>query len=177
MLAGAVVELALRYRHITSIARTGESLRRLDQRITEATDDHAPTHTILPCDYRNRADFLDTVDLARADHGPVDCALVWMHGPTGSNGSIDLARHLASPSHTTDFYHVLGSGSIPDLRRSLDVDRLHFDRIDTLRYHQIVLGYVEEEGGRRWLRDEEIADGVVEGMLSAARLSVVGRIA
>ncbi len=174
MLAGAVVELTPRCRHITSIARTGRSLAELDRRIAEGTGAPHPSHTLLLCDYRQRPAFFDAIEEAIEINGPVDCTLVWMHGPSATNGSIDLARRLASSAESIDFYHVLGSSSIADLQASLDADRLHFDRINGLRYHQVVLGYVEEDGARRWLKNEEIVGGAVEAIEQGRERHIVG---
>jgi hypothetical protein len=176
MLAGAIAELAPGCRHVTSIARTERSLAELDRRIAEGTGALHPSHTLIPCDYRKRSMFLEGIDEAIELHGPVDRALVWMHGTTATNGSIDVARHLASASGATDFYHVLGSSSIADLSASLDADRLHFDRIEGIRYYQIVLGYDEERGRRRWLTDEEICGGVVEAVEQKRERWIVGEI-
>lgn len=175
MLAGTILHLAGSSRQITSIARTTRSLHQLEQQITANLGAPHPNHTLLPLDYQNREHFLEEISTLLQNSPPPDLAVIWMHGPTATNGSVDLARLLGETAGTTDLYHVLGSSG-RDLRSLTTEDISLFEEIEGVRYHRVVLGYVEQGDSRRWLTDREIADGVRGAMQAGRGVTIVGRV-
>lgn len=175
MLADAVLELARDARRVTSIARTERSLARLDRMVREGSEGGDVDHTTIRIDYRNTDSLIAEID-RQITLTPIDRALVWMHGPTESNGVVDLARLLAQRAERDiDFVHVVGSAG-KDLARLVDHARDLFAGIAGLRYCRIILGFVRTGDGRRWLTDEEISSGVVDAVRSGEGVWVVGEV-
>ncbi len=125
-----------------------------------------------PCD-ANWSDADETrAALAQAirSRGLVDLAIVWTH-------SLRPARDIAVAlsGGTCRFFHVVGSAvadpSAPDrVAKCRDVAK----GLGRLAYRSIVLGFVVEGPGSRWLTHDEIASGVSAAVAADAAHSVIG---
>jgi len=51
---------------------------------------------------------------------------------------------------------------------------MHYDALHGLSYHQIVLGFICNERGSRWLHHKEISDGTIQAVQSGVTRHVVG---
>ena len=122
------------------------------------------------------ADYRDTDAFVRAvrDAGPFDLAVVWIHS-TAPDAPLALARALLEGGRSVRYVHVLGSAaadpSAPDPGR-----RAAFDALPGLSYEEVILGFVHHGGGSRWLRDAEIAAGVLAAIDAPRPRSVVGTV-
>jgi hypothetical protein len=73
------------------------------------------------------------------------------------------------------YYHVLGSEaadpSDPDPER-----RARFQAMEDLTYHEVILGFVRQGAGSRWLTEDEITRGVLTAIAWAKPRTVVGTV-
>lgn len=97
--------------------------------------------------------------------GPLDLLVLWCHRPYRA----EVARLLtADVSRTTAVVEVVGSRQY----RAKPGNERHFPQSVL-----VVLGHVEKVGGRRWLTDAEISDGVLTGCgLEPGSRHIVGAV-
>jgi hypothetical protein len=160
MLRGAVLGLA-RDRAVTVVAR---GARRL-----EALRDASGSVHPARADWRDPAGFRAALDDAVAARGPFEVAVCWVHADA-PEAALDAARRVRGR-----FFHVLGSAAA-DPSRPDPGRRARFEAIPGLSYHEVILGFVVEGGGSRWLADGEISTGVLAAVAAARPRSVVGTV-
>ncbi len=120
----------------------------------------------LVCDYSD-AKQLDKILRASCEaHGAVDLAVCWIHS-CASDARRVVARALSSHGR-----YIEVSGSASSRVNKTDQSFLGSEQ----KYQNVCLGFVADEGGSRWLTNDEISDGVVEAILSGARSHVVGQL-
>jgi NAD(P)-dependent dehydrogenase (short-subunit alcohol dehydrogenase family) len=171
MLCDAAVELARSTEFLTSIARTEASLRALDARISKERCRHA----WIALDYRDTAMLRTAVRDAVARHGPIEVLLAWVHEEQAPNAVLALAEEALRDANDLHLFHVLGNAAA-DPSRSLAERRRPFEALPGLRYHQIILGFVQLADGSRWLTNDEISAGVIAAIRRGAAESVVGTV-
>jgi hypothetical protein len=165
MLAGASRFIASHADTTSLFARTDKSLSSLRHSLPDALD--VATHAV---DYRSEQAFNAAVRTRVEKVGVPDIVLAWIHTEPPASA---LATQLAAYGEPLRFFHVLGSASASPTG-SLLRRRMHYDALPGLSYHQIVLGFICNERGSRWLHHEEIADGAIEAVQSNAARYVVG---
>ncbi len=104
-----------------------------------------------------------------AERGPFNLCVAWIHSDAPA-APLAVARRVCG-----DFVHVLGS-AVADPARRDGARRARFERLPGLRYREVVLGFVREGGGSRWLTDAEIAAGVLAAVRGAAPWTPVGEV-
>lgn len=156
MLAGAVRDLAGRARAVTLIARAPDRLA--------AEIGAAP----LAMDWTDRAGVARA--LAHLARRPApDLMISWIH----RNGLWCLTEFeaLLAPGARSIRVHGSATGDPAGGVRTDPAPPAGVRRQD------VVLGWVDEPGGRRWLTDEEISAGVIEALeRPERRAAVVGTI-
>ena len=166
MLAKAVVALAENAAEVISVARTKESLFKLEADIVAEHGSRSPKLSSIPFDYQKQEELRRKIGELINNRDLL--ALVWMHGETESNGVINLAQMLAEiGSSCTQLWHVVGSGTARHVRTGVVEGAFpDFDGIPRLDYRRIILGSVKEGAGRRWLTHDEISSAVLEAIVS-----------
>ena len=170
MLRRVSIELAEVTPHLTSVARTTQSLNELDRWIMKGL---ATTHDMLCLDWTDSDHFLRSViDHFEGESMP-ELIVAWIHN---DDLAMRLFRELASHSSAMRFFHILGSSSrnvieqAEVLRASAEVGQ------EVARYHQVVLGHIDDEHGRRrWLTHAEISSGVLQAIREDRLIFVVGK--
>jgi hypothetical protein len=163
MLAGASRYVASEAASTSIFARTDASLSTFRRSLAEPVQG-------TPVDYRSEHAFSDAVRRCVEDGGVPDVVLAWIHTECPARM---LAAQLAAYGHPLQFFHVLGSASASPAS-SLSQQRLYYDSLPGFSYRQIVLGFVREERGSRWLHHNEIVDGTIEALKSDASCRIVG---
>jgi hypothetical protein len=135
---------------------------------------HAQLHA-EPCDWSSASQLLPHVEAAIAARGAVSIALVWMH-QRADTLPLEVGRVLARRGPVR-FFHVMGSAvsdpSRPD--RLLAYERA-FGAVPNLAWRPVMLGFQIENGGSRWLTNEEISGGAIAAIRSDARKSLIGQV-
>lgn len=156
MLADTVLWLADMGYSVSVIGRNEAKMERV---IRQSPDRLNPVFV----DYRDNSRFLQSVRQAIAERGKIDLVVAWIH-----SDAPDALPIVIAELHDAAVYHVLGSrAKRDDVKADLLIP-------DTIRYHQVQLGNVVEQGSRRWLTHEEISGGVIEAIQSEKSYHVVG---
>jgi hypothetical protein len=100
---------------------------------------------------------------------PFDMAVVWIHSDAPQTPYV-VAKYVDGP-----YYHVLSSQAGEPSELVNPRRRQHFEGVGT-DYREIILGFVAEQWGSRWLEHEEIATGVLQAIGQNARQFVVGTV-
>lgn len=166
MLRAASLGLAARAAEVTSFARTPGSLAALDA----AWPADGARHNTVAVDYADEAAFAGAMDTALAARGAPDLVLAWIHG---FRPALQLANRLSREARALAFVHVLGS-AMSDPARSPRELWTRLEAIPHLDYRRVMLGFVIESCGSRWLTHEEISRGVLCALESGAPESLVG---
>jgi hypothetical protein len=167
MLAGASRFIAARADAVSLLARTEASLSLLRRDLPDALD--VATHAV---DYRSEQAFSEAVLGSVETFGVPDIVLAWMHSEAPAQA---LAAQLAAYAQPLSFFHVLGSASASPTA-SLQQQRRFYDALSGLSYHQIVLGFMVDAHGSRWLSNEEIASGVIDAVQANTICHIVGTV-
>ncbi len=144
MLAGLCIDLAAAGRELTVVGRDPGKLDRVARR-----DPHIHP---LSVDYEDVPAFTAALRDVVAERGPVTLAVCWIRS-WAPQSLLAAADAVAADGR---LFHVLGSQRSDASEAAIEVLR----RREDLRYRQVQLGDVASGEGRRWLSNEEIADGV-----------------
>lgn len=166
MLRDASLYLARHSLAVTSIARTAASLNALDAPM-KAT---GTRHRAVPADYSDSKAFGAALATAINVPDPPDLVLAWIHD---LEPAFALAERIGRESLPFDFYHVLGS-AMSDPAKSRDGVWRRFENVPGITYRRIMLGFVIEKAGSRWLTNEEISAGTIRAIESRAAVSAIG---
>ncbi len=167
MLKGVSLALAQRGYTVSVIARHKERLRELAQ---EAQAFGGQIHPIA-VDVNHTPVLSRTLQDAISRFGPLVLVVDW----ASPNDSLDVARMAGSAEEPCRFFHVLGS-SAADHSRDNSERRARFEVLPNIRYHEVILGFVQKSGGSRWLTHEEISRGVLQAIDQGASRFIVGTV-
>ncbi|MBM7127195.1 hypothetical protein ACFFJT_19130 [Dyella flava] len=167
MLAGASRFIAARAGAVSLFAHTEASLLSLRQGLPDALE--VATTAV---DYRSQQAFSAAIRSSVKKFGVPEMVLAWVHTEAPA---LALAAQLAAYGQPVQFFHVLGSASASP-SASLVQQRRYYDALPELAYHQIVLGFVADEQGSRWLHNDEIVNGVIDAVRENAACHVVGTV-
>jgi hypothetical protein len=161
MLAGAVRGLVARGWSVSVLARRASAFALRE-----------PGVAGLDCNYNDGDAFVSSLNRARDGQGPITLAVGWFAtlGPAPA-----LAARTGAPGAPGRFFHILGSAMAdparPDrLPRAAQVA----DAASFCAYRQVVLGFVPEGQGARWLTNDEISAGVLAAIDADAAVSKIG---
>ena len=119
------------------------------------------------------ASFRRSLEEALGDD-PLDLAILWIHGrePELAGGIVDAVARRGC----ADVVQVFGSAGADPRSEVIEAHREHIaNRIGAAScYRTVVLGWRPSTNGTRWLRNQEIARGVIDALSSEERGSVVG---
>lgn len=119
-------------------------------------------------DYRDSEILRHRISEAITAYGPIELAVFWIHTVAPDAFQVianEISRFAQVPWR---LFHVRGSAA-----------HLHPEPAQvpsSCLYRQVVLGFVTEGNGSRWLTHEEISDGVIEAMQNDWERSVVGTL-
>lgn len=105
------------------------------------------------------------------EEGPFDLVVAWgVTAPTlrDFGGAIGLWGEWS-------LFHIRGSVAA-DPSHPLDREMAELAALPGVAYHRIVLGWTGSATDPRWLTDGEIAEGVLQAMVSGAPEAIVGRV-
>jgi hypothetical protein len=168
MLREAVVHLARQSRTVTVVAR---GAKRLSELAIKASNIRT-----LPVDYSNATGFERALNASTQGQTNFDLAVVWVHDscPTAV---MQAARYVGSSNRPGKFFHLLGS-AVADPSAPSQSRRSDFDRIERLKYHEVILGFVTGSSGSqsRWLTHQEISKGVIDVIETSMDRFIVGSV-
>jgi len=145
--------------HVSVVGRDAERM----QRLTARSEHISP----VLVDYKNEIHFAAGLERAVEENGPVELVVAWIHSDA-PQALEQVISTVGDQSGEWSLYHVLGSrANLREVKGSVSIPA-------GCSYYQIQLGFVLEDGGSRWLRNDEIAIGVIEAVAGRCEVSVVG---
>ncbi len=170
MLRGVSLYLAGTERAVTVVARSRERLRLLAEEANRQGGNINP----LAVDYGDSPQFQEALNTAVRDHGRVERVVSWIHSSAKEAPSI-VAHAVGRSRFASRYFEVCGSGTT-DPSENAELRRKAMERSGNIVYRQIILGYVREADGSRWLTDDEIVGGVIEAIELDNPCHVVGAL-
>ncbi|MEW6046902.1 MAG: short-chain dehydrogenase [Bacillota bacterium] len=170
MLRDASLGLAERGYIVSVVARRQTRLEALMRAAAGLTGFIHP----IALDYRDTEALTASLTAARSRFGPIALAVVWIHG-TAPAAPLAVARLVGSPERPGRYFHVLGSASADPARPN--PERVaSFGALDNIQYREVILGFVLEGHGSRWLTDAEISAGVMAALDADQPRYIVGTV-
>lgn len=170
MLRGLSLALAEEGRMVSVVARTPSRL----QSLTDAAKDFSGGINPLSLDYRDGARLQKALRRAVERFGPFGLAVCWIHS-TAPEALRQVVEVIADTSESCRLFHVRGSAAANPLtgsRRPPEWLALY----SNIQYRQVILGFVIEDGGSRWLTHAEISGGVLDAVRKDRPFSIVGTV-
>jgi hypothetical protein len=126
----------------------------------------------LPVDYTDDARFRHGLKAAVEAHGPIVLAVCWIHS-TAPRAMWTVAEVVSSGDDAARLILVRGS-AFADPSRPDEAVETRMAHYPGLSYEVVVLGFVLEAGGSRWLTNQEITAGVIDAIQKPAARTIVG---
>lgn len=127
--------------------------------------------TGVECDYRDELALERVLGDAVKRGGSFDLALLWIHDPV-SEVLERVVPFMGAPERPGRV--VLVESSAVAMPGGDDARYRELVVSSKRRFSEVVLGFVIEESGARWLTHREICDGVIEVIRSGEERAVVG---
>jgi len=122
----------------------------------------------LTIDYRESEMLQKGIAEAISAHGPIHLAVFWIHTDAADAFRVIAEEISAHAKVSWRLFHVRGSATHLHLEAPLVPPNC--------LYRQVVLGFVEDENGSRWLTHDEISGGVIEAIRCDREQSTVGTL-
>jgi hypothetical protein len=168
MLRGVSLYLAERDDVVSVVARSREGLRRL------AEEAHKTGSCInaIDIDYGDSIALQTSLNAAVRQYGRIERVIAWIHSSAKEAPSI-VARAVGRSRYACRYFELCGSGTV-DPTVAADQRRRDIERSANIVYRQVILGFVRETSGPRWLTSEEIVKGVIAAVESDVPCQVIG---
>lgn len=170
MLQGASLGLVKRGCTVSVVARRQAGLDALVRAAAGSSGALQP----IAVDYRDTAALTAALAAARDRFGAFGLAVVWIHS-TAPVAPLAVAKMVGSPGVPGRYFNVLGSASA-DPSRIHPEEQAAFAALDNVKYREIILGFVLEGRGSRWLTDAEISAGVLAAVDADQPRYIVGTV-
>lgn len=170
MLRGVSLFLAERGATVSVVARRRDRLQSLVDSAAATRGEINP----LQLDYGDPVKLERSLSSSIEAFGPISLAVCWVHSVASDPLSV-VAKTIVAAAGSPRLFHVRGSATAnpaaggPRPPESM----LAFP---TLRYRQVILGFVIQDGRSRWLNHQEISDGVISAVTSDRELTIVGTV-
>lgn len=144
----------------------GRKYSRLNAVVKEAGDAHRVTPISL--DYYDDGALRSAIEKTNAEHGPIDLVVAWIH--SAASNALSVLNETVSKNAIADWrlLHVRGSTAY--------IDKKNPEVPANCLYRQVLLGFVLDGGGARWLTHGEIASGVIKAIHTDEEEHVVGTL-
>lgn len=170
MLRGLSLGLAGQGYTVSVIARNNQRLQSLAEAAAEFSGHINP----IAVDYGQGEQLRASLVRAIEAYGPVVLAVCWIHS-TAPEALRQVAEAIAASSTSCRLFHIRGSAAANPAEKANRLPEW-LDRYPQIRYRQVILGFVVETEGSRWLTHQEISDGVLAAVRNDAPYSVVGTV-
>lgn len=164
MLSDCCVQLAKQGYNLSIIARNEEKIDRLKRRI-----EPIQKMTKLLVDYTEKDKLRTAIRKAIQIHGPVSLVVSWIHS-TAPQAPQVVINEVSASGEPFRFFHILGSSSDPvAYKEALALPSQG-------HYRSVLLGFIKEKEGSRWLTHDEISNGVGEAIVNDEPFNTVGQV-
>lgn len=171
MLRSVVAELAGQFDVVSVIARSEERLNALVEQVRSGGGNCNP----VAVDYADSEALSTSLARALANTGSVDLAISWIHSSAPEAHRVVAGCVNDQADGVCRWFDVLGSAFADPSARVQDREA-EFREFPSLLYRSVVLGFIVEPDGSRWLTHEEIREGVLRAIATDDYRSVTGRV-
>jgi hypothetical protein len=145
--------------HVSVVGRNAERM----QRLTARSEHISP----VLVDYKDEVRLATELERTVENHGAVELVVAWIHSDA-PRALGHVVSAVGEQNGEWSLFHVLGSSAdLGEVKVSVHVPA-------NCSYHQVQLGFVLEGECSRWLRNDEIAGGVIEAISAGREVSLVG---
>lgn len=170
MLRGLTLSLAGQGYTVSVVARNVHRL----QSLAETAGQYSGRINPLSLDYRHGGQLRTELAEAIEQHGPLVLAVCWIHS-TAPDALQQIGEVIALSSVPCRLFHVRGSAAANPAAGAGQLPEWLAD-YPNIQYRQVILGFVVEPGGSRWLTHQEISAGVMAAVRRDAPYYVVGTV-
>ena len=153
---------------VTVVARSRERL----QMLAEEADRRGGVINPIAVDYGDSVGLQNELNAAIREHGRVERVVTWIHESAPDAASI-VARSVGRSRYPCRYFELCGSGTV-DPTEAAERHRSEMEHSGNIVYRQVILGFVRETSGSRWLTTDEIVDGVIDSIEADNPCQVVG---
>lgn len=162
MLRGATLSLAGQYETVSVVARRAAAMA-------------APRIHPIAVDYRDSAALSAGLRDAIARFGPVSLCIAWIHSSVAPDAPRIVTGTVGTDPAPCRYFHVRGSAAAGPGRRGPG-PRAAIEASGNILYREVVLGWVVEAGGSRWLTHDEICRGVLQAVAADPPRFIIGTV-
>lgn len=138
------------------------------QKMQFVLDQNPAQLTPVFADYTHTHEWAEQIQNIQQKNGPIHLVVAWVHST--ATQAIPCVLEMFPADQTVSFFHVMGSGS------NLQTIKADIAVPSHVRYRQIQLGFLVENGVSRWLTNDEIADGVIKAIQEEKDEFLIGLI-
>ncbi|ESU31629.1 hypothetical protein G3A_15650 [Bacillus sp. 17376] len=161
MLSNVSLWLAEKGYHVSVIGRNPEKMNLL---LEKGLAHYRITPMLV--DYRNDEELRNHIKSFQEKNGKIDLVVAWIHS-IAANALNIIIEEINVDNQNWSLFHILGS--------SADLNEIKRRTVlSGYKYHQVQLGFINQNGFSRWLTHEEISNGVINSILKDKPLSIIG---
>ena len=161
MLSNVSLWLADKGYHVSVIARNSEKMNLL---LEKGLAHYRITPMLV--DYRNDKELRTHINSFQQKYGKINLVVAWIHS-IAENALNIIIEEVDAGNHHWSLFHILGS--------TADLNEIKQRNVSSgYQYHQVQLGFINQNGLSRWLTHEEISNGVINSILKDKPLSIIG---
>lgn len=147
--------------HVSVIGRNPEKMRGLVENAEKGRI------SSLLIDYQKVDELNMLLQKTMTENGPISLVVAWVH-TGGEKGLAKLMETVSDNNETWKLYHVLGSrAKLAQVKRELNLPV-------NCHYFQVQLGFQLEGDRGRWLKNHEIAEGIIQAIQRNDPTSLIG---
>lgn len=142
--------------------------------IARRPEQFGSTKRIIPLglDYQDEQKLTAALRATIKENGPIELAVCWIHN-TAPTALTTVAKELACTGRPFRLFHVQGSRAAdPALSAPPKLQEIPHGCL----YRQVLLGFIVEGSGSRWLTNLEISAGVLHAIKTDDPLTIVGTV-
>ncbi|WP_155982744.1 short-chain dehydrogenase [Paucisalibacillus sp. EB02] len=166
MLAEATGWIVKHVNHTVVFGRNRHRLERLSNKYSEQG------LKVQELDYSNTESLKHQITNAYEEHGEIDLVVAWIHS-TAPDAIPTIKRQIATLQVHRQWTLVIVKGSSSHLTNIAFTEN---DVPENCIVKEVQLGFIYNEMTSRWLSHHEISEGVITGIQSNERKTVVGTL-
>lgn len=144
---------------VSVIARNEEKMNRMKGACSNPENIKA-----IHLDYRDSSKLYELLKRNISEYGPLLEMVVWLH----SDGLNALPLIFGLLDEKSKVWQVIGS------KANAESLRKQYQPSKDIAYHFIQLGFIRENNSQRWLTNTEIANGVIQSIVSGHAYNLIG---
>lgn len=150
--------------HVSIIARNPE---RMDNLIKKVISKDRVTPLLV--NYTNGKHLQEEIKYTINKNGSIDTVVAWIHSSAVEALPI-IVSEVSNHECEWELFHVLSSSSnLEKIKRNIILPH-------NCIYRQVQLGFMMEGGHSRWLKNQEISEGVIEAIKNKKEVLTIGQV-